>query len=375
MTLLPALLLAAAGTLDHGGRAELRLRGDGDQTVFDVEVRPRAELGVRSRTWEVGLGYAPRLTLRQIDLRSSFEMLHTGTLSAAWYGPRTAVSLRGSARYGVESFSSLAMEGPDPSSPQIDRVPQTARVDYTALRAGVTVTRRASRRWLLRGSLEWQLGGGLDDASRAVVPFQSGPRGSLAAEVAATPRDRFVSALDAYHVAFSTGSEATVVTASEAWRRTLSRRAEATFRAGVAGTMSRGSADDPRSFQPYPVGEATVAYGLPADRVEVRASVWIAPVVDRLSGLVDERLQGAVGGSWDITPLLTLRGRIGAAQSVPWASDQAIRLLLGDVAMSVKVTERVQAHAGTRGALQEPRGASQWIFFAAVTFDAQTLRW
>ena len=375
MTFLPGLVLAAAGVLDYGTRSELRLRGGGDIPVLDVEATPAARLSVRSHTWEVTAGYAPRLTLRQVDLRASFEALHGATFAATLRGRRTTLSVQTSGTYGTESFSSLAFRASSPSgSPQPERLPETARITYAALRAGATVSHAASRRWLLRATFEYLLSGGADEAAREIVPLQLGPHAQFGAEFAPTRKDRFVSALDASQVAFSTGSEAVVLEASEAWRRALSRRAESTLRVGVAGAMFAAGDADPPSYQAYPVAEAALVYRLPADRVEMRAAVWIAPVVDRLNGRVDERLQGTLGGTWNFAPSFSLRGHIGGAASVPWTGDQAIRLALGDVALSARLTERVRLDVGTRGALQSPQGASQWVFFAAATFEAQPLR-
>jgi hypothetical protein len=375
MSFSAGLLLAAAGVLDLGGRSEIRVRGDADSAFFDVEATPTAALRLRSPTWEASLGYAPRFTLRQVDPRASFEVLHAATLAASWRRPRTTLSLQGRGTYGTESFASLALQTAPSGSPQLDRLPETTRIDYASLRAGATLRHAASRRWLITGSVGYSLGGGTDDASRTVIPFQSGPYGSLGAEAALTRKDRLVSTLQASHARFSSGPEITVIEASEAWRRTLTRRTESSLRAGVAGALHHSFDSGARRAALYPVAEATLLHTLPADRLALRASVWIAPVVDRLSGLVDERLQGAVSGTWNVTPRLAVRGQVGAAQSIPWTGDQAIRLALADVAMSVKVNERLHVDVGTRGALQSPRGASQWIFFATMNFEAQPLRW
>ncbi len=375
MSLLPVLLLAAAGTLDYGGRSEMRLRGGMDAPVFDVEATPAARLSLRSRGWDGTLGYAPRFTLRQTDLRASFEVFQAGALTLTWAAPRTAAILRAAGTYGTESFASLALRSPEPdSSPQLDRLPETIRVEYASLAAGATVTHAASRRWRLRGTVEYVLSGGVDEPSRARVPFQLGPRGSLGAEYSLTRKDRLVSAVDASQVAFSSGSQVVLLSATEAWRRALSSRAESTLRAGIAGAFVQTDEAAAQSLQVYPLAEAAMAYRLPADRLELRASVWIAPVVDRLSGQVDGRLQAAVSGEWNPSPSLAVRGRIGAAQSVLSTGDRAISLGLADVAMSVKVTERVRVDVGTRGALQQPQGASQWVFFVAASFAAQPVR-
>lgn len=373
MTLWPALLLAAATTLDAGWRGEVRLRGGGDFPVMDVQATPAATLRARSPAWEAALGYAPRFTLRQVDLRASFEMLHAGTASASWRGRRATFEAHADGAYGTESFSSLALQA-STGAPPIQRLPATARVSYASLRAGASVAWAASRRWKLTAGVDFLLSGGVDDPSRAAVPFQSGPRAELGAGYALTRADQLLSAVDVSQVTFSSGQDAAVIAASEAWRRALSRRLSSTLRAGAAGALHRGGEDGASIYSVYPVAEAALAWRLPPDGAEVQASVWVEPVVDRLNGRVDERLQAAVGATWSPSPLVAVRARIGAAQSVPWDGAQAVRLALGEAAASVRVTGRLRVEVGTRGALQEPRGASQWIFFVAAVFPMQTLR-
>lgn len=373
MSLWPALLLAAATALDAGVRSEVRLRGGAADPVLDLEATPSAALHVRWPTWSLDAGYTPRFTLRQVDLDASAEMLQSGTLSAAWHGRRTSFEAHANGAYGIESFSSLAVQSSS-DTPPVQRLPDTGRISYASLRAGAGVTWAASRRWKLTAGLDFLLSGGIDDASRAVVPLQSGPHAELGAEHALTRKDQLVTAIDASQATFSTGADATVIEASEAWRRALSRRLSSTLRAGVAGALHTGGEGGESVYSVYPVVQAVLAWRSPADALELQASVWVEPVVDRLSGRVDERLQGSVGGTWSPSRSVALRGRIGAAQSVPWDGDQAIRLALGEAAVSVRVTDQLRAELGTRGALQDPQGASQWIFFAALAFNMQTLR-
>lgn len=373
MSPLAALLLAAATTLDGGLRSEVRVRGTDGAVAADVEATPSAHLLSRSRAWEVDLRYAPRLLLRQVDLGTSFEVLHRAALAASWRGPRSFVTARADGVYGTESFVSLVPEAAA-GAPPVEQLPAISRFTYASLRAGAAVTHAASRRWTLTGELQLQLRGGVDEAARAIVPMQVGPVGSLGAELALTRKDRLLSALDASWVTFSSGQEIGLVSASETWRRALGRRVESTLRAGATGALSTPEPGGASTLTVYPVALAALAYRLPGEALELEGSVWVAPVVDRLGGFVDERLQGSVAGRWSVTPRLAVRGQIGAAQSVPWDSERAVRLALGEAAMSVGVSDRLRIDIGTRGALQSPGGASRWIFFTTATFTTQALR-
>lgn len=376
MTSLFGIVLAAAGVIGLAHGSEVRLRGGTDlgAPVLEVEATPSATLLLRSRSWDLSLGYAPRLTLRQLDVSGAFEALQTGTLGLSWHGRRTVLSVHGDATYGTQRFTSLDLQSALPEgSSSIQRLPAAVPLAYMSARGGAIVTHTPAPRWALDGAFEYSVAGGTDAASRAVVPLQSGPHGALGATYSLTRIDHLATALDASYALFSSGPEATVGLATETWRRALSRRTDSSFGLGIAGTISRdGSAAEPR-YGAYPVAEAALSHRAP-DRLDARFSLALAPVVDRLSGRVDERLQGAAAATWSFAPRLGVRARISAAQTVPWSEDDAVTLVLGEAAISARVSDRLQLEVGTRGASQEPGGAFQWVFFTVATVTVQPLR-
>jgi hypothetical protein len=384
MSLVPSLLLVAAavtGTVEVGDRSEIRVRDSNEPVgrVVDLETAPAATLRLHARTWEFILGYSPRLTLRQVDAAPQVDSLHHGTIAVAWRWPRLTLRLLGDLMWGTQSFTSLVLDtSPSSGPPPVDRLPLPSAIDYVSSRAGATARIAATRRWTLSSLIELTLGGGRDAASRVVMPLQSGPHGALSAEGALTRKDRLVSTLDASRAVFSSGPEDTVVEVTEAWRHTLSRRTASTLGGGAAGVASRAGGGDPLRLRAYPVAEAGLAHRIPESRVDALFSLRLAPVVDRLSGLVDERLQGAAALTWSLVPGTAIRGQLGAAQSIPWTSDGAFTVVLGEAAVTTRAGQWVRLELGTRGAWQWQRGAGtappQWVTFAGATVALPPLR-
>lgn len=383
MSLGAALLVAAAisGTLDVSDRSELRLRDSGELAgqVVDLETSPAATLSLRSRAFRFSIAYLPRFTLRQVDYRPEPEVFQRGALSAALHGPRYELALDADLAYGATSFTSLVpIEGADPAHPQVDRLPQLSTIDYLSSRAGVTATFAPARRWTFRVQAEHALSGGADAASRALVPSQSGPHAAFSAAHALSRRDSLISAIDASRVLFSSGQDNVLGEAVERWRHAFSRRSAMTLGGGASLVVARTADGGAWSSRPYALGEAAIQYRDPAPLVELVLSARLAPVVDRLSGLVDERLQGNALLSWTASSSLVLRTQFGAAQSVQWGQPGAVRIAVGEAAFSVRAGRAAQVDLGTRVALQDAYGVgaspAQWMIFTGASFSLPRLR-
>jgi hypothetical protein len=238
----------------------------------------------------------------------------------------------------------------------------------------MAVTYQATRRLALRASGEGAASGGADAPSRERIPFQIGPRVSLGADFAATRRDHATTSIDASYETFSTGADAGVATVSEAWRRAWSRRTDTSIGVGVAGSWSHPAGTTLSRLAAYPTADASVAWRLPAERLDVRLSLGIAPVIDRLTGQVDERLQGAAGVAWRFHPSAGVRAQMAAAQSVPQTAIGAVTLVSGEAAIWLAVGRSLRFEVGTRGALQGGQAGPQWISFATATTTTQPLR-
>lgn len=383
MSLGTAFLLAGAitGALDLSDRSELRLRDSGDAAgrVVDFETAPVATLGLHSRSFRVSLAYLPRFTLRQLDAVPSPEAFHRGALSVSLRRRRVELVVDGDVSRGTTITTALfGVRSLDPAHLSVQRLPITPTVDYLSSRAGVTATFAVTRRWAIRALAEHALSGGADAASREVIPFQYGPRGALRATCSLSRHDSLTSTLDLSRTVFDTGPDNVVGEASEAFRHVFDRRSEMTLGAGVSVVAARASAGDPWITRPYALAEGTLRVSAPAARLDTTLSLRLAPVVDRLSGIVDERLQGTAAIAWSFTPSLALRTQFGAAQSVQRSQAGAVTVLIGEAAFSARATRAVRVELGTRIAAQASRGVdalpAQWMMFTGATFVLPSLR-
>jgi hypothetical protein len=386
--MLGPLLAAAAisGAVELSDRSEVRVRNSGEAvgTVLDLETAPAALLRLHTRRWDLAALYSPRLVLRQVDAYPLPEVLHRGALLLGLRFRRALLGIHADGAYGTYSFTGLVpaptIPGatPDASPPPIQQLPPASTIAYASLRAGASLRYAATRRLTLSGVAEHRMSGGVDEVARAVVPFQYGPHGELRAEYALSRKDRLVSSLDASWATFTSGPRNTLVEATEAWQRALGRRTRLTIGGGAALVIAQVQAADPRSARPYPLAEAEVVHRIPARRVEARFALRLAPIVDRLSGRVDERLGATASAVWSPTSLVAVRALGGAAQTLPGSADRAFTLMTGEAAIAVRVSTWVRVEAGTRGAWQGGRGAgalaSQWVVFSGATVTLPPLR-
>jgi hypothetical protein len=342
-----------------------------------VETTPSATVRVRARGWELTLGYMPRFTLRDAVGALSPDALHSGAITAAWHLKRLTLGARGDFAYGTQSYTSLALgPGPITGVTPIDRLPPSATVGYVASSAGLTLRYAASRRWIGHGRFEYALAGGVDAIAREALPLQSGPRAAVGAEGALTRKDHLDSAMEISRTTFSSGPEHDVLELSEAWRHALGRTTETTLGGGAALISGRGASGG--ATRAYAVAQAALAHGLPTRGLETRLSLRYAPVLDRLSGAVDPRLQATAAATLHLSHSTAARGQLSLAQSIPTLQDGAVTLVIGEAALSTRIDRAVQLEVGTRCALQRVRsiGATtpQWIAFVSTTFALPSVR-
>ena len=84
------------GRADLGDRTELRLRWTAppEFPAFDVENIPSVRAELATLREHVAMGYAPRLTLRSLNVDASYELFHDGSLEAGWHDRHTTLVLR-----------------------------------------------------------------------------------------------------------------------------------------------------------------------------------------------------------------------------------------------------------------------------------------
>lgn len=387
MSALGAALLAAAalrGAVEISDRTLLVWRNpvSGQGAVADLELTPTLGIGVRSRTWEIAGSFAPRLTLRDIgDAPQRYDVLQQARLAASWHDRRTSLSLYQEGSYGKERLVGLAVDAD--GRPRMDALPAVQIINYASSRTGLLARLTASRRWAFNLSTECAMSGGTDEASLAQLPFQTALRGSSGVEYAASRRDRITATLVATRAVFSNGAEDNLLQGTTSWRRALGRYTTSTLTGGVGWATSRIAEERLqhgsfviRALEPsfYPVAEAAIAHRAPSGRIEFALIGRLSPVIDRLTGAVDERLEGITTLTWSPTRALAIQGQLGVAQSTAWNERGSVSLVYDGVTISYRASRIVELGAGARTAWMSTHGGDapplQWTAYAGVTLRA-----
>ena len=210
---------------------------------------------------------------------------------------------------------------------------------------------------------------------------------------AGTPVDHFATTVTGEDTTvLSSGPEiAAPAEGDEGWKHAWSAVTETTFTLGVS--QGRVEAPPPvgNSQPTNPVAEAVLDQKIlyADDRVTLHAGARLGPVVNRLLGIVDERVQGTLQSKWTHGPfLVTAFG--SAQQSVPTNGVFATTLFLGEVGLAYTATRAVVLEVGVRGLWQKanqplsPTTASgpteilesditQGVVFVGATFRAPTI--
>lgn len=389
-----ALVFAAdMATLSVSDRTELRTRVPGTGQLAasaDLETIPDLRLALWSRRLRFAVAYAPRLTLWDIGSSAQqFTQMQAGDVRLEWKGRRVQLSISESASYGGVSFAASSVSpGPaaadptvtppvSPQLPSFQPFPQPSIIQYmsssTTLDARLTL-----RRWAFQAYAGYQLSGGADKAARAVLPLQTGPLGEVSASYSVSRQDQIVTTLTGSETSFSTGPEMILAGVTLGHRHQWARGTETRLTAGVSEARMRADSNSAHTFTTYPVAElAFERRGVPGGRVGVLAGARIAPVVNRLFGFVEERVEGTLGVTYERRRLAT-RGSISASRSVPATGPNATTLFGGELGAGYAVTRGVAFDGGARclWQRQESTGAAfvQGTFFVGVTLRAPQVR-
>jgi hypothetical protein len=382
--MLAALLLVAdlAGALAVSDRTELRVRAPGTSTAasLDAETALAAEVTLAARRWEASLAYTPRFTLWDLG-DSAFEptALQGGRARVAWIGSRARLSLEQTGSYGGVSFASSSFV-PDTEGqlPRVEPVP-TAPIVQMVSSTTTLASRISLRRWTVDSSVGYQLAGGADAAARALLPLQYGPFAEATADYAAWRREHLVTKISASETTFSSGPESVLMEADEGWRHLWSRIVETRLAIGIAEAKARASSFAAAGLTTYPVVEAAFERRATAGgSVGVAVDGRLGPAVNRIDGLVEQRIQGTIVASHHHRRFAT-RVFASAAQSLPPGGPSATSLFAGELGVAYDATSVVAFDVGARTIWERiaPAGAPflQNTVFAGVSLHAPRVRW
>jgi hypothetical protein len=405
-----ALVLAAyAGTVEVADRTEIRARAtQGLPVAFDAVTIPSARAAILERQWSYTGLYAPTLTLQDMQASVTPVVLHAGSLAVAWHDRIARVTLREEATYGRQNTANLALLAtgtvtPDGRPPVIQALPQAETITTASSRTTLATELRPARRVTVAASVSYNVSGGLDAASRAVIPQQRGPfaeasvgyavsRVDLATGALAVARSDFTSgpciALQVQPGGAPTGGAATPATtcapqnetavATAGWRHTFSRRVDGSIGAGISEIRTRLSDQEAFVTKPYAAGSASLGYrvGLARHVTTARLEGQVAPVVDLRTGVADDRAQVTLtvaSRSGD----LALTGSGGAARSFGNQFVTPATFLTAATEAQYDVGRHATVGAGVRYFWQNQRGfdaVSSAIVFASLTVRSSALR-
>jgi hypothetical protein len=386
-----------AATLALSDRTEVRVRQPGDvptEPSLDVSTLPEARLALALPQIRGVVRYDPRLTfwdVNQVGARPTW--LDEGSAHLEWHASETAtLSLDQDASYGGTSFAGLVFNPVQEGTlPRVDVIPSSQILQFesssTTLGTHVTV-----RRWDFRSDVGYQLSGGADDASRVLLPLQRGPVEDAVLTYATSHVDHVATTLSASETTFSSGPRIVLAEGDETWKHAWSAVTETDVTLGFSGSRDQSGPFASATHETNPVAEVDLEERVLSreDRVTFRAGARLAPVVNRLLGIVDERIQGTLVSTWIHGPF-TVNALGGAQQSVPTDGPNATTLYTGELSLSYAAVADVVFDMGVRGLWQRaaqplaPDTAAgttdvveasigQGLVFVGVTFHAPAIR-
>jgi hypothetical protein len=402
--MLHALPVAAdVGTFTLTDRTEVRVRGPDPVTnaaalVLDTAADARATLASPHSLYT--LAYQPRLTLLDMNGGPAFSpgLLNGWLASAGWTTGHALIELHETGGYGAYAFASLGTIPAPGTAVETNPGGQPTTVANTQLVPGVqTYTVLSSntsasstltlKPWLVTGIVGYQLSGGADAPSRLFIPFGQGPYAQAIADLRAGRRDHLVTVGNALESSFvPIDTEVVLLEVQEQWRHAWTRNTDTMLAGGISEARTRDAADAPYEYATDGVAEGKIEqrFGRGKNVGAIDLDVRLAPVVNQLLGLVDERVQASLLASWTHRKV-TLRASATAAESLDQSSPLAAKILTGEVdaeyspnlALSFDVGARVlaedQSYAAT-SATGVIGPVTETTFNQGVVFFAVTVR-
>lgn len=407
--MLAALVLASGlfTTLFLGARTETRLRespgSDGRPTLgVDLETLPYLHFGTRSSHVDFKLDYAADLV--QPDIENGFptgpQLFQLANMSV-WYAWRDWVL--GAAQgggFGSMNFSYLSPyavnNGYSLGPPPVQLVPCTdlSRCAYEVVNIGSSASSVAVRYKHDRSSLalapSYTVSGGLDTASRALMPVVSMPRVDLAFEQTVDRRN-VATTLASATAADSTPRACNPATGGppldlttptpplcapraqwaslrEVWQHNITRRLTLALTAGATVARTDIDPSQPYGFLAYPVAGVQASLALqkqdadrPAlhptitdpPRPAVYAYAHVEPIIDPHWGIVDPRLSLGTALYEPLDSNNTLFARAVFLRSLPPTALDAT-YFTGEVELRHRLDRyRFETGGGVRGAYQD----------------------
>jgi hypothetical protein len=356
-----AVPLLAAPHYDLGfmERTELRLRTPGD--AVDAVQIAGARLALTMPRATFSFGYAPSLTLTDVFYDVTVDLLHAGELTAdfEWRKARLAIAER--AAYGTRTFTGLEQPTQDVVIANGGRgiVPNSGPVSYGSSDTSLTLTLEVGRRSDLEVAGGYLFDGGLDEEARAVIPFVHGPRGRLEWRYQMTRRDSLATSAEGERL-YSEGStdvsngemRSSLVRGRERWAHAWSAATSTELHGGVAVAKTTAVTTGAEVFA-IGGGTATtrIRTGPNVEFLDLETMAQVDVMIDRLTGLPDQRLDVGVKGTWTRDPW-TFYGTLGHTQSLRLEQVNHLYLYSGEVGSLYQWTRALMLEGAFRAAYQ-----------------------
>jgi hypothetical protein len=408
--------LAIAGglftTLIVGARAEMRVRGvSGPMVAFDLDLAPFVDFETKSHDFDFKLSYAMDIT--QPDLEMGFpwgpSVFQLGGVSFWYHTKNWAFSAAEGGSFGTMNFTYLTPYLATPTGgaglpPVTQIVPCTdlahcasETVNYGS--SGSTITGAYSRdRDTVMLTPSYSVSGGLDEASKAIVPIVSIPRADVLYQHVLGRRDKLSTLADAT-AADSTpracnpdtggppldptnpnppicAPRAQWIGLREMWEHKITRRLSLELTGGATVSRTEIDPSKPYTLLPYPVVGARLDYLLrhhdsrPAMHTMVTdptlpsiyAIARVEPVVDTHWGVVDPRFELAAGVLQPVDESYTILAHASFVRSLP-PTPLEQTFLIGEAEVMRRLDHyRFDVAAGLRGAyMHDPVGGDSYV--------------
>lgn len=330
--------------------------------------------------------------------KTPFSALHNGGLGVEMVRDRWRLSLYQFGAYGPISTTALLVQAPwngtalppDPN-PMIPGI-IGARFTLAFVQTQLFVPIRLSRRTALIPGFTYNLFGGADQDSRAVIALTQGPGASLQLEHAPTRFDRFTTTIGAGRIntTFQDARESVIILRSEAtqaWRHWYSNRVSTEL---MAGTTIGG--DEINGFTLFTLGHAALfwdSWGQPrlppgappygaveghGHRIQLGAAAKIQPWVDLFSGDLEQRYVLSAAANYSIDRI-TVRGGLSHARVFGTPRSVAeYQIVLAETGVQFRITPTFTADTGIRTGYQDFNNAvrfnelTQFSVYGGVTW-------
>jgi len=384
----------ATGALDLADRAQLssRVAAPGQrQAPVDLENGATALLTVSAAPLQLRLGYGPQYTLvdafderarARVLLQAGFAQLSLGRAGQV-------LSLNATGSIGEQSFARLVSAPVDPAA-RAD--PATSRVDFlpaanaplpiASWSAGLVFSQPWSARWRSTFAVTYGESGGRGEAAQMILPQQQTATAGVSTTFAASRLDQLAGGVEAVNTRASSGLDYSGLGLALAWSRRLAPRTALRLGAGAIAGRQR----DVRLGATRPTLEGTASAVLTTDLlrahdllVSLAVGASVAPQVASLTGVRQQRTQGAATLTAQLFQRTTVTATVDATQTLPLEDPHEARIVGAGVSASHRVGDLIDLVAGYRTAWQQSRDPfiaslpRQWFAYLGVALRTPSL--